>query len=623
MLTSQDREAETKRTASTATCVSMKDGEHETAGSDIGLHHRHRPALQVICLGSGGGPAEDNVTGFLVRSIASDWARGSLLAVDAGCHLAPIIKILERDFPSVSTDPSQSQGNGNGAQTPGLSRPLARASLSPSLSPVGDDPPKPAPTILNDGPFAGLKFPDLSARANALHVIRNYVDTYLITHPHLDHLSGFAVNTAAFHATSRPKTLAALPSTVEAVKQHIFNDIIWPNLTDEDGGVGFVTFRRLKEGGDVMVGEGEGRGYIDVSDGLGVKAFKVSHGHCTKSPPSHRHRGSIAGIADHQPPYNGSIAGDPNPPSMVRTVSMSQHNQFSAPGTPGATPRQSFYSNQPSPRMTAADHQQPSCVVDSTAFFVRDAESNHEVLLFGDVEPDSLSLSPRTHLVWQEAARKIAHGSLRGIFIECSYDDSQADSTLFGHLNPKHLIAELQTLAAMVIDAKQARLVEKGVKKRKRSGPNGLDIVARHAVGEGDRKRSRSLASRTAAKDGRRSSVPDHSMPDLHTQLSGSPSGDSLDQIQQEHVGHHYHEPTSPKSMRNPPHSTGVDGVVELPLSGIKVIVIHIKDTLKDGPHVSENILVQLNDYGRRLQEDGQGLGCEFVISQSGESYWF
>lgn len=61
----------------------------------------------------------------------------------------------------------------------------------------------------------------------------------------------------------------------------------------------------------------------------------------------------------------------------------------------------------------------------------------------------------------------------------------------------------------------------------------------------------------------------------------------------------------------------------ELPLSGIRVIIIHVKDTLKDGPHVSENILAQLNEYEARLQEQGAGLGCEFVISQSGESYWF
>ncbi|KAK3725507.1 3',5'-cyclic-nucleotide phosphodiesterase pde1 [Vermiconidia calcicola] len=600
----------------------MKDGGDETAGSDIGLHG-HRPALQVICLGSGGGPSEENVTGMLVRSIASDWAKGSLLAVDAGSHLAPIIGILERDFPSVSGDISKPSdghsGNGNGV-TP-VSRSLARASISPETRADADEPVKPEPTVLAKGPFAGLKFPNASARANALHVIRNYVSTYLITHPHLDHLSGFTINTAAFHATSRPKTLAALPSTVDAVKQHIFNDIIWPNLTDEDGGVGFVTFQRLKEGGDVMVGEGEGRGYIEVSDGLVVKAFKVSHGVCTKSPPSHTHRGSISGISDHQPPYNGSIVGEPAP-GMARTASMSHHSQYSAPGTPGITPRQSFYTNQPSPRMTAVDNQ--SCVVDSTAFFIRDTETCREVLIFGDVEPDTISLNPRTHGVWKEAAHKIAHGLLGGIFIECSYDDSQADAFLFGHMNPRHLVAELQALAYLVANAKATLHHEKGVKKRKRSGANGLDVFARHAIGENDRKRSRSLASRTAlAKETRRSSVPDHSMPDVPPQLSSSPSVDSLNQIQSEHVEQSNHEPVSPKTGRPHPVQAADRGVTEMPLTGIKVVVIHIKDDMKDGDHVKDRILTQLQDYEQRLQQEGQGLGCEFLIAERGQEYMF
>ena len=598
--------------------------------SERGLHG-HKPTLQVICLGSGGGPSEEDVTGFLVRSVASDWAKGSLLAVDAGSHLAPIVRILERDFPSVSPDAgvTPEQDTGNGAPTPGLSKPLARASLSPNPRDDSDEPEaKPEPTLVTDGPFQGLKLPNRSARANALHVIRNFVNTYLITHPHLDHLSGFTINTAAFAATSRPKTLAALPNTVDAIKHHIFNDLIWPNLTDEDGGVGFVTFQRLKEGGDVMVGEGEGRGYIDVSDGLGVKAFKVSHGVCTKSPPSHHHRGSVPNIAETQPPYNGSIHGQPAP--MQRQVSMNQNSQFSAPGTPGMTPRQSFYQNEPSPRMTATDYN--SCVVDSTAFFVRDTESHREVLIFGDVEPDSISLSPRTHFVWQEAARKIAHGLLGGIFIESSYDDSQADAVLFGHLNPKHLIAELQNLASMVVDAKVARHQEKSIKKRKRSGPNGLDVVARHAIAENDRKRSRSLATRsTLSNTSRRSSVPDQSMPDAHDQLSSSPSGDSLNQIQHEHNEysvHEHHEPLSPKTVKLatntvPTTTAPNEGLTDMPLLGVKVVVIHIKDTMKDGPHVSENILAQLQDYEQRLQEEGQGLGCEFVISHSGECYWF
>jgi len=50
---------------------------------------------------------------------------------------------------------------------------------------------------------------------------------------------------------------------------------------------------------------------------------------------------------------------------------------------------------------------------------------------------------------------------------------------------------------------------------------------------------------------------------------------------------------------------------------------MHIKDTLRDGPLVGEVILRQLREHEGRLRElDGVGLGCEFVISRVGGSYW-
>lgn len=610
----------------------MKDSGNETAGSHIGLHGQ-KPALQVICLGNSGGPSEENVTGFLVRSVGSEWAKNSLLAVDAGSHFAPITKILEKSFPGVSGGDKSRAGahrpslpNGNGS-----TKEPSPMSTSPTPSIVEDEPPE--PTLLSSGPFAGLKLPNHSARANALHVLRTYIATYLITHPHLDHLSGFAINTAAFHATSRPKTLAALPSTVNAIKDHIFNDIIWPNLTDEDGGVGFVTFQRLKEGGDLMLGEGEGRGYIDVCDGLGAKAFKVSHGTCTKSPPAHQHRGSLAGSESH-PPYNGSIQGtsgsqDHGSGSVAAHRSLSITQLHSAPGTPGGT-RQSFHGSHPSPSAAVPSLQrcESSCVVDSTAFFLRDEHTAREVLIFGDVEPDALSMIPRNSIIWQEAARKIAHKRLGGIFIECSYDDSQPDALLFGHLSPKHLITELKTLAGFVTQAKDDMATEVATRKRKRSTANGLDNFARNAFPEKERKRSRSLANRTVqVDDKRRSSAPDGTMPDMSTSTATStpPPTDSTNQYEFHDGLTHTIESASPKSVSFPVHISGgeTEGAGNMPLSGIRVVIIHIKDTLKDGPHVSENILAELQDYEQRLQEEGQGLGCEFVISQSGESYWF
>ncbi|KAF2857903.1 hypothetical protein K470DRAFT_260382 [Piedraia hortae CBS 480.64] len=557
--------------------LSMKEGDATDHGHDGngGPGWQGKPALQVICLGASGGPSEEGVTGFLVRSVESAWARGSLLAVDAGSHLGPITRILERDFPLVA-DAARSDTRRLDSLSPGPSS----ADESKGRPALPDDPRARAralSAVHTRGPFAGAKLPNASARANALHILRSYISTYLITHPHLDHVSGFAINTAAFHATSRPKTLAALPSTVDAIKRHIFNDVIWPNLSDEDGGVGFVTFQRLKEGGDVMMGEGEGRGYLDVVDGLGVRAFKVSHGVCTKSPPSHHHRGSIGEMQ----PLNGD--GPAPPPGR----------SFSSPGTPRASiygqqqsPRVSMQGPQASPGMSAVEG---SCVVDSTAFFLRDTETSREILMFGDVEADSLSLAPRNRIVWQEAARKVMLNSLGGIFIECSYDDSQADAILFGHLCPRHVVAELQTLASFVTEL---RTPEQGGNKRKRST---YESVAQYAVNDHGTKRSRSWArgSRLLA-DSRRYSVPDPRSNPATPEPEDAPS---------------------PFSGGSP--STALR---DLPLAGIRVYIIHIKDPMKDGPPASDRILAQLRDHEAALN---QPLGCEFVIARSGESYWF
>ena len=544
------------------------------------------------------------------------------------------------------------KGNPDARFEPGL----CRTSLSPTQdthdteidteSSEAEETPKPEPMYMTYGPFAGMKLPHASARANALHLLQTYISTYLITHPHLDHISGFAINTAAFHATSKPKTLAALPGTVDAVKRHIFNDVIWPNLSDEDGGVGFVTFQRLKEGGDAMVGEGEGRGYIDVCDGLGAKAFKVSHGVCTKSPPAHQHRGSVPNIADTN--HGGST--DLSAQSMARTMSFNQQAQYSAPGTPGPTPRPSFHNNQASPRIHP---QESSCVVDSTAYFVRDSETGREILIFGDVEPDSMSLAPRNYIIWAEAARKVASGCLTGIFIECSYKDSHPDAYLFGHLAPRHLVAELTTLAGMVREARvHLEGDERQAKKRKRSAGISSGQVARHAVGESEAKRSRSLASRTVSQNLRRRSEPDHTAPgsspmqastgppspcavaptsDAALDVPTSPMSTSHAQLQnQSHNASHAHPHFGPNGFARASTfdvgngaSTPESSVWEPPLKGLKIVVIHVKDTFKDGPHVSESIFEELNAHEQALKDEGKGLGCEFVISKSGECYWF
>ncbi|THV08037.1 hypothetical protein K435DRAFT_959492 [Dendrothele bispora CBS 962.96] len=86
---------------------------------------------------------------------------------------------------------------------------------------------------------------------------------------------------------------------------------------------------------------------------------------------------------------------------------------------------------------------------DSSAFFIRDNNAGKEFLFFGDVEPDSLSASPRTIDVWRLAAPKIPD-QLNAIFIECSWPSSREDDMLHGHLKPEHLRDELLVLAKQV-----------------------------------------------------------------------------------------------------------------------------------------------------------------------------
>ncbi|CAD0106357.1 unnamed protein product [Aureobasidium uvarum] len=331
-----------------------------------------------------------------------------------------------------------------------------------------------------------------------------------------------------------------------------------------------------------MVGTGEGRGYIEVCDGLGVKGFKVSHGNCMKEPqPTRSQRGSLGSISE--PDYSAFKGSDYRNLPIPHVF-----------GTPGEqTPGHNYYSPGPHGRSFTSDPTPQHSVVDSTAFFIRDYETSKEVLIFGDVEPDSISRVPRLANIWAEAAPKIAEGILGGIFIECSYDDSQPDAVLFGHLAPRHVVAEMKTLAQMVKDEKAARALDRAQRKRKRSS-NGLNITMDDIAD--NKKRTKSVITRSSSMQPRRGSLP-LMVPEEESQANTP-----------EYTG----------TERNTPVP------VDAPLQGVKVVIIHIKDTMEDGPHVGERILMQLNEHADALSLEGFGrLGCEFVISKSGEDYHF
>lgn len=186
-----------------------------------------------------------------------------MVAVDAGTLLAGIIRLLERYIPECKDDRG----------------------------------------VMTSGPFQGLELPCKTAQANAAHVFREIIGAVLITHPHLDHISGLAINTPILEAGNGPKPVAALPSVLSALKNHMFNDVIWPNLSDEDGGAGLLTYQRLVEGGNPRFGRGDSRGYVRACNGLLTKCLSVSHGRCKQRyhPESgtHHRLGSTI-FSDHQ-----------------------------------------------------------------------------------------------------------------------------------------------------------------------------------------------------------------------------------------------------------------------------------------------------------------------------------
>ncbi|KKK26913.1 hypothetical protein ARAM_003748 [Aspergillus rambellii] len=487
-----------------------------------------KSGIQVIVLGPTGGPREDRVTGILVRSVAAGWSSNSMIAVDAGTLLCGIINAL--------TGCDNKDG------------------------------------VVTSGPFAGLPLPHKTIPSNAAYVFQKIIGAVLITHPHLDHVSALAINTPVLEAGSGPKTVAALPSVVAAIKNHIFNDVIWPNLSDEDGGAGFITYQRLVEGGNPMMGRGDERGYVRASEGLLARCFCVSHGRCKQKyyPETEGfHRASsVAFSADRH-----RLSTDTSEMGYPRSLSDMIRSPFSS--------KESWSS------------------VESSAFFIRDQQTGTEIIIFGDVEPDSISLDPRNKRIWDLAAPKVVSHQLRAIFIECSYSDDTDDDYLFGHLCPRHLVEELGVLARLVAEAKGQTIL--AGEKRKR-----LSDAAVSTTEPVSPKSKRGLVTK-----------PSHQsrQPTRRTTRHSSKINEGDPLAPAGSVDPHALRRELDIAKRSDPSSNSPGS--ELPLKGLSIYIIHIKDDMTDGPHPSEKILQELNEQGEKA-----GLGCEFHVPRQGESIY-
>ncbi|MDN3584044.1 MBL fold metallo-hydrolase [Mucilaginibacter flavus] len=83
----------------------------------------------------------------------------------------------------------------------------------------------------------------------------------------------------------------------------------------------------------------------------------------------------------------------------------------------------------------------------STAFLVHSADAY--TLYLGDTGADTIEKSTNMQNLWQAIAPLIKAKQLKAIMIEVSFPDEQPDKTLFGHLTPHWLMAEMDKLAAL------------------------------------------------------------------------------------------------------------------------------------------------------------------------------
>lgn len=83
------------------------------------------------------------------------------------------------------------------------------------------------------------------------------IDHVFLTHSHLDHVSALPLVVDSVGALrSRPITVHALPETIEALKTHIFNWVIWPDFTEiPHFDRPWMVFRSLSVGTTVTLGE--------------------------------------------------------------------------------------------------------------------------------------------------------------------------------------------------------------------------------------------------------------------------------------------------------------------------------------------------------------------------------
>lgn len=116
-----------------------------------------------------------------------------------------------------------------------------------------------------NGCFKGISIPKSPGLLPEVWLLKNNIRSYLISHPHLDHLTGLVLNSTE----DTPKTIMGLSPTINQIKNHVFNAVVWPNFGNEGSGIKIKTYKYIRTN--------PGTEYQIPETSMRVTPFPLSH----------------------------------------------------------------------------------------------------------------------------------------------------------------------------------------------------------------------------------------------------------------------------------------------------------------------------------------------------------
>lgn len=336
-----------------------------------------------------------------------------------------------------------------------------------------------------------MPFKDFGTHINPFKLAQQIIckmSSYLITHPHLDHIASLVINSAGFSRLN-PKNIYGSECTIDALERYIFNGIIWPNMPR----FGVVNLFRKEYREKWIVGENvdEKKKNMDVLTKRNIDLF-LTENERKKS----KSEGAKSSIPKDLPSLEDaplSTTSKDQPTSKDATDSETEQPVFSVEmfelshGELIRTRKSKSKTSEVLKCDTGQDSSydevieccasnQYECLTPSTgslnkndeyniinghthehylssAFLVTQNLDNSSLLIFGDFESDAISTLDDNLRIWKHIAPLITSpdNPLKGIILECSNSNDTSLSELYGHLIPFHLIRELKVLEKLCL----------------------------------------------------------------------------------------------------------------------------------------------------------------------------